>query len=372
MKGLHRRLVLNKREDWRSCYCFAVVPRGEGLTLAPGVRGGAICLARIDSTEKGFVWGRLSLECELAQDSVIRVSAYASDSERVENGQTVEDYLSGLTPGTVEAAAALGELFRPAGTGEERELDESGRYLWLMIEFVAAGPPPLLKAVRLELCGDHMIDYLPAIYRKEGEFTRRFLSVFDSMFMDMEHSIYELPARFDYENASEEMLRYLAQWMCVDALDGPEQSLAERIRTAQADYESLYTVAGVKRSVFRLTGKEPLLIERADVDPNRPDCVDSALYRRLYGDDPYRFFLLLPEEAFSGRAQIEAFLTRMKQLIPAGMDFELILLKRCVQLDRHTYLGVNTMVSDYVPVVMDENSTIHYDTMIGGDEGERN
>ena len=80
MKGLHRRLVLNKREDWRSCYCFAVVPRGEGLTLAPGVRGGAICLARIDSTEKGFVWGRLSLECELAQDSVIRVSAYASDS----------------------------------------------------------------------------------------------------------------------------------------------------------------------------------------------------------------------------------------------------------------------------------------------------
>lgn len=56
----------------------------------------------------------------------------------------------------------------------------------------------------------------------------------------------------------------------------------------------------------------------------------------------------------------------MQGLIPAGMSLELVLLKQCVQLDWHTYLGINSRVGSYVPAVIDENVTIHYDTTIGG------
>lgn len=365
MQRLHRRLVLNKREDWRPLYQAGVVLDGDALTLAQGERRGFVCLPALDSGEQGFAWGRLSLDCELALDSVIRTRAYASDTPQVEGFASMEAYLASLGP---EAAGSA--LFAPAGRGDDCYIDQSGRYLWLMLEFMASGRPPRLNAVRAHLSGDHMIDYLPAIYRRDGGFTKRFLSIFDSILMDMEQAVYDLPARFDYETASGRMLAYLAQWMCVEAGDGPPDTLAQRIRTAQADYESLYTVEGVRRSVRRLTGREPILIESADVDPNRPGCANSALYRRLYGENPYQFFILLPEDTFSTRARMEAFLSRMRELIPAGTEFELVLLKRCVQLDRHTYLGVNTMVSDYVPVVIDENTTIHYDTMIGGNQVE--
>ncbi len=370
MEQLHRQLVLNKAEDWQPSYLWRLVPQGDGLTLAPGAQRGVVCLRRVDSGEKGFRWGRLSLDCQMDRDSLVHLYAYTADVATYGDFPTVEQYLSSLSPGTLETREALAAMFTPVGQNQECILDQSGRYLWLMLEFIAAGTPPILQAVRLQMSGDHMVDYLPAIYQESGTFTKRFLSIFDSIFMDMEREIYHLPARFDYESASGQMLEYLAEWMCVDPQEGPPETLADRIRTAQQDYEDLYTVRGIKRSVQRLVGREPIIIESADMDPNRPGCVHSALYRRLYGEDPYRFFILLPEDVFKSRIQMETFLSRMQGLIPAGTQFELVLLKRCIQLDGHTYLGINTVVSGYIPVVIDENTTIRYDTMIGGNEVE--
>ena len=143
-------------------------------------------------------------------------------------------------------------------------------------------------------------------------------------------------------------------------------ALREQIRTALPDYEDLYTLEGVRRSVRRLTGREPILIEPFQVSPNRPDCRDPALYRRLYGEDPYRFFVLLPEDTFSGQKEREQFQRDMEEVIPAGMTMQMIQLKPCIQLDWHTYLGINARIGGYVPAVIDEQATIHYDTTIGG------
>ena len=370
MEQLHRQLVLNKAEDWQACYCWGIESLGDGLTLCDQTQRGVVCLRGLDSTEKGFLWSRLSLDCRMDQDSLIRAYAYAADETALGDFPSVEQYLASLEPGTAEAQAALDRLFELVGQDEDCIIDRSGRYLWLMLEFISTGMPPSLTAIRLQMSGDHMIDYLPAIYQDSGGFTKRFLSIFDSLLMDMERSIYDLPARFDYESASGQMLEYLGRWMCIEPEEGPGETLVSRIRTARKDYENLYTVQGIKRSVRRLVGKEPIIIESADVDPNKPGCANSALYRKLYGEDPYRFFILLPEDVFRSRAQMEHFLGRMQGLVPAGIEFELVLLKRCIQLDGHTYLGVNTTVSGYTPVVIDENTTIRYDTMIGGTEVE--
>ncbi len=371
MKRLHTQLVLNKQEDWQAPYCQGVIFQGDGLTLKPGEQGGIICLRALDSGEKGFTWGRVSLDCRLAPDSIIRTWAYAAEEKQFGEYAALEEGLRQLEPGSPQAKAFLEDVFTLAGQGDDCYVDQSGRYLYLMLEFMASGDAPRLDALRLHMTGDHMVDYLPAVYRKEGDFTKRYLSIFDSIMMDMEQEIYDLPARFDYENTSDQMLEYLAQWMCVETRGEQRASVLQRIRTAQADYENLYTVKGIKRSVMRLTGYQPLIVESASVDPNRPGCANSRLYRKLYGENPYKFFILLPEEAFKTREQMESFLERMQECIPVGTEFELVLLKRCVQLDRHTYLGVNTIVSGYVPVVIDENTTIHYDTMIGGNQVER-
>ena len=127
-----------------------------------------------------------------------------------------------------------------------------------------------------------------------------------------------------------------------------------------------YTVGGVRRSVRELTGRDPIVIEHFQVSANRPDCADPALYRRLYGEDPHRCFVLLPEDTFSSQQERVRFQQSMADRLPAGVSMQLVQLKQCVQLDWHTYLGVNSRVGGYVAAAIDEQVTIHYDTTIGG------
>ena len=57
-------------------------------------------------------------------------------------------------------------------------------------------------------------------------------------------------------------------------------------------------------------------------------------------------------------------------MIPAGTELELVLLKPCVQLDWHTYLGINSRIGSYIPAQLNETTAIHYDATIGGERHE--
>ena len=369
MDNAHKQLVLAKREDWNISLSSNIRRDGNHIQLEEGLSFGFFCLKAIDSGENGFAWARISLECVIPEDSMIRAYAYASDSRLFDGNRNFDDYLA-----TLDATASRGLLdgiYSSAGNGDDLYLSVSGRYLWLMFEFITSGLPPVLEILRIHMSGDHMIDYLPEIYRKDGDFAKRFLSVFDSVHMDMERAIYELPAQLNFMGTSDEMLRFLARWVCVEPSDLERSAIIERIKSIPYEYESMFTPQGIMRSVERLCSKRPIIIESADVDPNKPGCVHSELYRKLYGENPYKFFILLEEDSFDSRTQTERFIQEMQRLIPAHTEFDLVLLKRGVRLDGHTYLGVNSFVSDYSTVIIDENTAIDYDSTIGGTGIER-
>ena len=69
--------------------------------------------------------------------------------------------------------------------------------------------------------------------------------------------------------------------------------------------------------------------------------------------------------------QVCLVLEQLQEFTPAETTPELVLLKPCVQLDWHTYLGVNTEIQEYVTAVINESVTIQYDTTIGGEDHER-
>ena len=366
MEPIQAQMVFCCAEQWMGGYFYRTEPWKDGLRLDPErFSTGVYCLAAVDSGEKGFFWGRAAVEADLPPDTALRIYARAADTKRWQDWKDLDEGIRGLTGDPIPA---LREIFgAPVSESGDCLLPCTGRYLWIMLELTATGSEaPVIRALRLWMRGDHMTDYLPAIYQGQ-DFTRRFLSIFDSMYADMDRTIDALPGRMDYQYADGELLRYLASWVCVE--QGGEV-LRERIRTALPDYEDLYTVEGVRRSIRRLTGREPILIEPFQVSPNRPDCCDPVLYRRLYGEDPYRFFVLLPEGTFSGQKEREQFQRDMQEVIPAGMSMQMIQLKPCIQLDWHTYLGINAQIGGYVPAAIDEQATIHYDTTIGGAKHE--
>ena len=353
-------LTLCRREQWEQGRFWQMECRGDTLALISGEFWGIVCLRPIDSGETGFQWSRLRLRARVPQDAGIRVYARASD-------------LSGWPEWDEEAILdwmRVTELFgEPKGAGTDLWLNETGRYLYLALELIAGGTEgPQIDAVSLRFSGDHMVDYLPAIYRGQ-DFTYRYLSIFNSMFQDMERAVEDLPREFSAESASPEMLEFLAQWLCVGGMADPER-LRRQLYQMPNRYESMYTAASIRQTAALLAGREPWLIEYFNVDFNDRECQNPDLYRKLYGEDPYRFFLLFPQDTFASQAEIERFLDWMQDAIPAGTELELVLLKPCVQLDWHTYLGINSRIGSYIPAQLNEMTAIHYDATIGGGRHE--
>ena len=361
MSATQEYLTLCRREQWEKGRFWQAECRGDTLALAPGAFRGVICLPAVDGGETGFPWSRLRLNAVIPRDAGVQVYALASDAPAWPELET----------GPAPDGAYVAELFGPPkGGGTDLWLRESGRYLYLALELTAGGPEsPEISAVSLRISGDHMVDYLPAIYRNQ-DFTYRYLSIFNSMFQDMEREIDELPREFSPESASPEMLGFLAQWLCVHRTIDPAW-LRNRLYEILAGYETMYTPGSIRENAALLAGREPWLIEYFMVDFNDRECPNPALYRKLYGEDPYRFFLLFPQDTFTSQNEIERFLDGMRELIPAGTELELVLLKPCVQLDWHTYLGINSSIGSFVPAQLNEMTAIHYDATIGGEHHEQ-
>lgn len=373
MKSIQKELVLCRKEDWISGLCRQLERDGDTLYLdVEQNTSGFICLRAVDSGQPGFSWQRIQVGCHLPEGSTLRVYAYASDSRSWGMWPDLDQALENLKGDPGQIRSVLREVFgSAAGHSWDFLANRTGRYLWLMLELMSSGAEnPVIDSVTLWMDGDHMTEYLPAIYQGD-DFTRRFLSVFNSIHLDMERRIDNLPKLLDWGETNEEMLRSLASWVCLDGERATVEELRRWIPSALNDYEDMYTVEGVRRSVQRLTGRDPVIIEHHTIDPNSSSCINPTVNRRLYGDDPFKFFVLLEEDTFPNRDRMEEFLEQMDLLIPAGMELELVLLKKCIQLDWHAYLGINSVVGSYIPAAIDENTTIHFDTMIGGHNIER-
>lgn len=357
MSATQKYLNICLREQWLLGCRWQCECSGESVTLSPQVYRGAIFLAPIDSAENGFEWDRVRLDATLPRDGGIHAYAMALDADDLPEwprGGEGRDPLE-----LFESPTASGDDFLLTGL--------RGRYLFLALELIRGGPEsPEIHSVSVRMGGDHMVDYLPSIYHGD-DFTYRFLSVFNSVLQDAERKIDRLSAQLDPAGAEPDMLGFISRWLCREP-SGDEETLRREIPELLRSYETLYTPEGVKRSAKMLTGVEPTVIEYFSVDPNDPDCCNPELYRRLYGENPYRFFLLYPQEVFRGRGDIERFMGEMRSRIPAESELELVLLRPSVRLDWHTYLGINSRIGGYVSAAIDDNTTIHYDTIIGGEE----
>ncbi len=362
MSDTQKYLTFCREEEWKQGKFWHTRCQGDTVVLEPGAFRGIFCLKRIDSTEGGFQWSRLIIRAQLPPDTDVRIYARTSDEGEWEDGDKFWEN---------DGIQQLNLLFgAPVAAGKDAWLSLTGRYLWLALELITGGQAgPRVESLSLRMAGDHMVDYLPSIYQGQ-DFTYRYLSIFNSMFQDMERAIDELPRMLDVGSAGGEMLDYLAGWLCLRPGKEPVQ-LKTQLPDILENWEMMYTVEGIQHSARMLTGTEPYLIEHSVVDPNDPACKNPGLYRQLYGENPYRFFLLFPKQTFASQRDMEWFLERMQDRIPAGTELALVLLKPAVQLDVHTYLGINSRIQGYVPASITEKAALHYDMMIGGPDHER-
>ncbi|MGN0686689.1 MAG: hypothetical protein ACI4KA_01120 [Oscillospiraceae bacterium] len=373
-------ITLNRESEWQRCLLHGleisencIVPAAEGNTCV-------MITGSVDSAEHNFCWRSLLIDARLGENIVMQVSAYASDTTTVQlDGRAVEldSYLTDGSADSAERLASLEKLFVPLFNDcFDGPIGLHGRYIWIKLQFVILQHRELcINKIKLLLRGEQMIDYLPSAYREEdGEngFLSRFLSIFDSIFFDMDDNIGRSAEMLDYRIAKGDMLRYLSEWLCIGEVAYiSEAELRERIKRTVDEYRYI----GVKRSLISWIRNEygvtPNIIEHFNVKSMVSSGKDKEVYLRLFGNDPYKFFVLLPEKTFADIHDANLFMEKLKMRVPAYTEPEVVIIHNNVILDKHTYLGVNSMLSGYTYAHTDVGTRISNEIILGGSNNEQ-
>lgn len=263
-----------------------------------------------------------------------------------------------------------------------------GRYLWVGLELTGSEfTSPRLNSFRAYFPKRSYLRYLPAIYREDersAAFLERFLSVFETMFVDIEEGIEGITRILDAGGAPAPYLTWLQRWMAVETDEtwseaarreflsnapalfkarGTRSGLIELLRIylevddpRPSDDETRSRVSTHSHVDGTSTGKTtktgsteptydatvgPYLLEHLDLD-GIDDPNTRGAYERFM-DCPQCFLVLLG-------ITVDDEQTRTVQRIieaerPVHTTGRAVKLRPLTQLGSHTYLGLNTVLS---------------------------
>ncbi len=134
----------------------------------------------------------------------------------------------------------------------------------------------------------------------------------------------------------------------------------------------LYRLRGTKETIEKwfeiVTGKKPFIVEYMQYREMSERADLSNLMDLLYGMDPYTFCVLVrPEEITSDRMRLSLQYI-LDQEKPAFTTAKLIVIEPWIYLDSHTFLDLNTYLSEPSLLRLDNQSAMPYSTVLTDEE----
>lgn len=187
-----------------------------------GIFQGTYISKPIDSHKLKTHWHRYVLEGEFIAGTKVDFSYYISNSET----DVPEDkWLQGFSStSSIQEGNTLDFLFQD---------NIEGRYLWFKISLIGnedEKSSPKINSLTIFFPKISYIDYLPSIYRGNNpaglpedtatsSFIKRFLSIFESTFYDIDFKIDNLAGFLDAWGAPREFLSWLGSWLAIPMED---------------------------------------------------------------------------------------------------------------------------------------------------------
>lgn len=321
------------------------LPEGEDtLTVVPTEQEHYFFLQGIDGAIEDQTWGRLHFEACLEEDAVCLVYVRAMNQDSFyRNGKetTINEFLTNPE----EPDSLKVQFFQEIGakrcvnTKDILLYEQSGRYLYLMIQVIGEGAGTLSR-IRVEQQGDNFMDTFPEIYRERGSFFHRYLSVFSSVYQDFQEDINQVDRLLDLDTCPLDMLPVYGRWMGIEL--GDECKEEPWLRTLIREAYRLNCMRGSKWAVERISEivlGEPVIVLESNVMKAYVEEGEQEQFKRMYGDSPYDVTILI------NRQVTETLKSRLMLLInqyrPVRSRIHIVYLKEAGNMDYHTYLDMN-------------------------------
>ncbi len=133
--------------------------------------------------------------------------------------------------------------------------------------------PPGMLGRELAPVRSKYVEFLPGVFHR-NEFLGRFLLIFEEMLAPLDRQIANLPAYFDPDTTTEEMLTWLAEWVGIVFDDRvPVERRREAVNNAVRIYRRRGTRSGLADFIESVTGTRPEIEEPTLAELSR----DSSL-----------------------------------------------------------------------------------------------
>lgn len=379
MKRPQKYFVFNKTSDFSRGWGENITCPGDRICLSDGAERGVFWSRLLDSREKDTVWHRLTLECVSRGAASVRFDFYCAPT-RTAAWRGAERDLGELLADpalTDEDRRQLSEPWLSRTALSPRDIllhDLTGRYLWFRVELTAqGGESPVVGNLKLRFPKETWMQYLPEAYQPrpgESPFVERYLSIFQSLYSDLDQEIRDVARCLDPDVVEGAYLEWLSGWLDVeDRYLWPQ----EKLRTLVRRGVELYRIRGTRRYVVEMvelyTGHTPWVVEHSDIEPFLTDTGRAALLKELYGGSPYMVTLILESSALESTEAYKALLRIIDNARPAWVEVNLVVLTPYLFLDKYSYLGINSTLDRYRPLHLNGSSALPF-TRLGG-EGEQ-
>ena len=319
-------LVINKKENWEGGKDENLEVSEKGLHIKPGYRHGSYVI-RMDSTLKSCRWHKLVLDADIPENTRVEVSYITTDDD-----------------------APLAEL--PKGWSEpllnpkDALINGEGRYIWLRVALFGNGKTsPVVRSVKVYFPRKSYLRYLPAVYQEDQasrDFLERFLSLFETILMNLESSIEDIPRFFDPKSTPSEFLSWLSTWLgAIRDENWEEEKWREFLSKAVEFYKKRGTREGISELIKLYTGKYPIIVERFQLH-----CADEEFVEvldKLFGCS-YSFCVLLKPNQVRSRRELNVVRRIVEAEKPAHTHGGVVQLRQFIRLDGHTYIGMNSVL----------------------------
>ncbi|WP_336364725.1 phage tail protein [Halalkalicoccus salilacus] len=158
----------------------------------------------------------------------------------------------------------------------------TGQYLWVTLELIGTeSTSPRVDSLRAYFPRQSYLRYLPPIYQDDVEsaaFLERFLSIFESEFVDLEEEIEGISRFLDARGVPSPYLSWLARWLAVET-DETWSDEARRELLSQAPH--LYRKRGTREGLLGILG---IYLGREEFYAHTPD-VSSEIEESTTNDE---------------------------------------------------------------------------------------
>lgn len=325
------------------------------LVLTEGTRH-ALFLPAINSYEENSMWGRFCLKASLPKSCILVLRAFARDGEvgaQEKKGEVDEYLLDENVP--LEDKLRLfehGDCAKSVNCQNLLLYELRGQYLWLCVEIIGAGEGEL-SGLYLESQGDNFMQTFPEIYQERGSFFHRYISIFSSMYQELQDKIDHVEEWLDVEKAPEPLLHYFAGWLGLK-LEGefPEEILRCLLKEAYG----LNRIKGTRQAVISLVelvlGEKVIVVERNLLN-QQADREEEKLYDQLYGTSKQDITVLINRKSDEKlQAQL---LHLLKQYKPVRSRIRLVFYRDINSLDSYCFLDGNARLGYLTGGLLDEN-----------------